>query len=101
LISLYKQVVFIDSHTEEIIEKINYQTIEPEYKNSPFTHHFSPSSCLALTLALKEKCPKAWLLSIRGYNFGFTTKLSEPTQKLVVQAKEIIYREFLKLYDNS
>ena len=94
IVTNYQQVVFIDAHTGEIEENIIFKIIEPNYQYSPFTHHFSPSSCLAVTQSLTGKHPKAWLLSIRGFNFGFNRELSDQTQEFVKQALEIIHNEF-------
>ena len=96
VISQYKQVVFIDSHTKEIEENINFHSLEPKYQYSPFTHHFTPSSCLAVTESLTGKSPKAWLLSIRGFDFRFNSKLSKRTEEYVFQALDIIRRKFIK-----
>lgn len=95
LIAQYQQVVFIDSHTGEIKENINFHSIEPEYQYSPFTHHFTPSSCLAVTESLTGRHPEAWLLSIRGFNFGFTTELSKQTHEYMIQALDIIHDKFI------
>ncbi len=95
-ISQYQQVVFIDSHTGNIKSNINFKSIEPLYQYSPFTHHFSPSSCLAVIQSLTGKLPKAWLLSIRGFQFGFNRELSNQTREFVNQALDIICNEFFE-----
>ena len=96
MIAKYQQVVFIDSHTGDIKENICYKPIEPCYQYSPFTHHFSPSSCLAVVQTLTGKHPKAWLLSIRGFQFGFNRELSVRTRELVNQSLDIIHSEFFE-----
>ena len=96
MIAQYQQVVFIDSHTGDIEDNINYKSIEPYYQYSPFTHHFSPSSCLAVAQSLTGRHPKAWLLSIRGFQFGFNRELSDQTRKFVNQALDIIRSEFFE-----
>jgi len=96
MIAQYQQVVFIDSHTGDKKENISYESIEPSYQYSPFTHHFSPSSCLAVAQSLTGKHPKAWLLSIRGFQFGFNRELSDRTRELVNQALDIIRSEFFE-----
>ena len=95
-IAQYQQVVFIDSHTGDIEGSINFESIEPNYQYSPFTHHFSPSSCLAVTQSLTGRLPKAWLLPIRGFQFGFSRELSDRTRELVDQALVIIRSEFFE-----
>jgi len=96
MIAQYHQVVFIDSHTGNIEENISFKSIEPNYQHSPFTHHFSPSSCLAVAQSLTGSHPKAWLLSIRGFQFGFNRELSDQTRELVNQALDIIRSEFFE-----
>jgi hydrogenase maturation protease len=95
-IAQYQQVVFIDSHIGDIEENISYESIEPIYQYSPFTHHFSPSSCLAVVQSLTGRHPKAWLLSIRGFQFGFNRELSDQTREFVNQALDIIRNEFFE-----
>jgi len=96
MIAQYQQVVFIDSHTGDIEGNISFRSIVPNYQYSPFTHHFTPSSCLAVAQSLTGNHPKAWLLSIRGFQFGFNRELSDQTRELVNQALDIIRCEFFK-----
>jgi hydrogenase maturation protease len=96
LVAEYDQVVFIDAHTAEIEEELKLQPLEADFQHSPFTHHFSPSSCLAVAESLAGKAPEAWLLSIRGYEFGFDRHLSERTNQLVMQAIALLHRDFLE-----
>ena len=95
-IAQYQQVVFIDSHTGDLEENISFRSIVPNYQYSPFTHHFTPSSCLEVVRSLNGNHPKAWLLSIRGFQFGFNRKLSDRTRELVNQALDIIRSEFFE-----
>jgi len=66
-IANYDRVIFIDAHTGEIKQDINLKLVKPQYLNSPFTHHITPSTVLSLTNSIVGKCPESWLLSIRGY----------------------------------
>jgi len=95
-IAQYQKVLFIDSHTGVIKKDISFQSINPNYQHSPFTHHFSPSSCLAVAQSLTGKHPKAWLLSIRGFQFGFSRDLSKQTREFINQALDIIRGEFFE-----
>jgi hydrogenase maturation protease len=96
LIADYERVVFIDAHTGEIEEDIRIKSINPTPKHSAFTHHFSPASCLALAQSMTGKYPEGWLLSIRGYEFGFNRELTVKAQALVDQALVIIQDKFLE-----
>ena len=92
----YDQVVFIDAHTGEIKVDISFTSIQPEFQNSPFTHHFTPASCLAVAQSLKGHFPQAWMLSVRGFQFAFNRDLSPQTQTLVQQAFEMLKKDFLE-----
>jgi len=83
LIAQYRRVCFIDAHTGNISEEILFRRIKPEFQTNPFTHHLSPDSCMSLVYYLYQKQPEAVLLSIRGYEFGFSQKLSKATSKLL------------------
>jgi len=95
LVAQYDRVIFIDAHTAEIEEELKLQPLEADFQHSPFTHHFSPSSCLAVAKSLAGKAPVAWLLSVRGYEFGFTRDLSERTNELVNQAIVLLRTDYL------
>ena len=86
----YQNAIFIDAHTAEIKEQIKISPIEPEFQNSPFTHHLTAASCLFLTNSLYGKYPESILISIRGYDFGFSRTLSKKTGKLAEKAIDLI-----------
>lgn len=86
----YDRAIFVDAHTAEIPDPLLVQEIKPEYKNSPFTHHLTPASCLELAEKLYQHAPQATLVTIRGYAFDFSRELSAQTQKLIKQALQII-----------
>jgi len=86
----YRCAIFVDAHTVDIKEDIRIVDIKPEFQNSPFTHHLTPSSCLSLTQSIFGKSPASKLVSVRGFSFEFTNKLSNKTYTLANQAIEII-----------
>ena len=92
----YDQVIFIDAHTGEINEDISFKPIQPEFQNSPFTHHFTPASCLALAESIKGRYPQSHLLSVRGHQFAFNRELSKETLALVEKAFEILRKDYLE-----
>jgi len=92
----YQKAVFLDAHTGEIKEDINFQEIRPVYQNSPFTHHMTPASLLALADSINGKYPKSWLLSVRGFSFKFERGLTPKTNNLCDQALELLRNNFLK-----
>jgi hypothetical protein len=56
-----RHAIFVDAHTAEIPEPILVKEITPAYKNSPFTHHLTPASCLELAEKLYQHAPHAIL----------------------------------------
>lgn len=87
----YRRVCFIDAHTGSIPEDLMLAEVPAEYQTSPFTHHMTASTCLALCRQLYGKQPHAILVSIRGYRFGFSRQLSSETASLARQAAEKIW----------
>lgn len=79
IISEFDRVCFVDAHTGNVPGEVNLSRVEPEFQASPFTHHLTPQSCLALCTALYGKQPEAILVSVRGYEFGFDRSLSPQT----------------------
>jgi hydrogenase maturation protease len=91
IVAGYQRVCFVDAHTGDISDEIRVVKVKSEYQPSPLTHHFTPASCLAITQTLYHKNPEAILVSVRGYEFGFSSLLSERTRPLVAQAVERIW----------
>ena len=90
IIAQYERVCFIDAHTGRVENLVNLEKIQPKYVNSPFTHHLTPHTCLSIAATLYGKAPEAVLVSIRGFEFGFSQELSEQTQALVPAARQAI-----------
>ncbi len=87
----YERICFVDAHTGNIADEISFQSVEASPAASAFTHHLTPAACLALTRAIYRKTPEAKLLSVRGYQFGFSRELSPETAVLVERAVELLY----------
>ena len=79
----YGRVCFVDAHTGSVPEEIHLRPVKGEYQRSPFTHHMTPDTLLALCMGLYKRTPEAILVSVRGYQFGFERSLSPQTQALV------------------
>ncbi|NMC28498.1 MAG: hydrogenase maturation protease [Pelolinea sp.] len=86
----YENAIFVDAHTAEIPEPILVKEITPAYKNSPFTHHLTPASCLELAEKLYQHAPHAILVTVRGYSFDFSRELSPETKELTGQAVQMV-----------
>jgi Ni,Fe-hydrogenase maturation factor len=87
----YQRVCFIDAHTGNIPEDFRIKQLTSEYETSPFTHHLTAASCMALCKSIYKVEPEAILVSVRGYQFGFTQALSQKTSSLVEVAAQKIY----------
>jgi Ni,Fe-hydrogenase maturation factor len=85
-LATYSVVCFVDAHTGNVPHEVNFEEMRGAYQASPFTHHLTPQTCLSLAQALYGHSPKGFLMSIRGYEFGFTNELSEKTKQLSTTA---------------
>ncbi len=75
----YENILFVDAHTGDIPNDIQFGEVSEGFQTSPFTHHMTAEACLDLTRTLYQSKPRAYLLSVRGYSFGFTQNLSPQT----------------------
>lgn len=82
----YERVVFIDAHTGAVPDDLNIQELSPSFQNSPLTHHMTPQTVLEIAKTLYNAQPQALLVSVRGYQFGFSRELSAQTAELAAQA---------------
>lgn len=79
----YERLCFIDAHTENIKDEIQFIQLDPQFQNSPFTHHLTPESLLFLCKSIYKYTPRAILVSIKGHSFNFSQSLSKETESLV------------------
>lgn len=89
-ISQYEQVCFLDAHTGDIPEPVRLVEVHGEFQRSPFTHHLTAQSLLSMCETIYNKAPRAALISVRGYQFGFARDLSKATRNLVPEAVGLI-----------
>jgi len=92
LIAKYDRVCFIDAHTGSVPDNVHLEDLIPGYQHSPFTHHLTASSLLAMSSSIYHKTPPSILVSVRGYEFGFSQQLSELTASLVPAAVDLILK---------
>lgn len=90
-VARYERVCFVDAHTGAYEEEIRFQDLRPDFQASPFTHHLRPETCLLLAVTLYGHAPEAAALSVRGYRFGFSRRLSPRTAKLAKEATERLW----------
>ncbi|HEX2980858.1 MAG TPA: hydrogenase maturation protease [Anaerolineaceae bacterium] len=91
-IAAYDRVCFVDAHTGDVAEELQFIEIPTEFQKSPLTHHMTPQTCLAIARDLYGHQPKGYLLSVRGYEFGFAQALSARTEQLANQAVDLLAR---------
>ncbi len=86
----YDRACFIDAHTGAVPEDVHFEIITPSFQKSPFTHHLTVGSLLSIAETMNRKIPETILVSVRGYQFGFSRELSPATTLLTSQAADII-----------
>lgn len=86
----FDQVVFVDAHTGAVPEEIHNEELTPHYQRSPFTHHMTPQTLLSFAQSLYSSSITGRLISVRGYEFGFSNDLSPRTRELAVIAADLI-----------
>jgi len=96
IIAGYDRACFIDAHTGAVPEEVHVAQVDAQFQASPFTHHMTPETCLSIAKTLYGKSPEAVLVSVRGYQFGFSHTLSPRTASLAQAAVDRIW-EWLAL----
>ena len=88
-----KLIIMIDATADPLSPEIQWVRIKPEGdKISHVTHHCRPSFLMGLLELLYEARPPAWLVSVRGEDFSFSSELSPPVrQRAERAAKEIAW----------
>ena len=90
ILTRYDRVCFVDAHTGAYEEDIRFETIDPNFQPSPFTHHMTPHTCLMLAKTLYGHAPQATVISVRGHQFGFSHRMSPKTTALATETVERI-----------
>ncbi len=85
-IAQYERVCFVDAHTGAYPNDLNIAETQALFQSSPFTHHLTPDTLLALAQAAYGRAPEGMVISVRGYQFGFKQTLSPATDALADQA---------------
>jgi hydrogenase maturation protease len=90
-VSQSSAVCFIDAHTGSVAEDVQLIPIGKEFQTSPLTHHMTPQTILSLANSIYQSSPEGYLLSIRGYQFGFSYVMSPQTEQLARQAADRLW----------
>ncbi len=88
----FEQVIFVDAHTGAVPEEIHDEVLIPHYQRSPFTHHMTPQTLLSFAKSLYASEVTGRLISVRGYEFGFSNELSSQTMELASKAADLILK---------
>ena len=89
-------VIFADASTEAIDDYL-FTEVTAETEVSFTTHAASPGYIVKLCHDLFEKCPKVYLLHIKGYQWEFREGLSEKAEENLQKALEFIKEYLLNL----
>jgi hydrogenase maturation protease len=85
-----ERVLFVDASTSAIAP-FEFRPIEPERDASYTTHAMSPQSLLSVYRQVNgSEPPPAWMLSIRGYEFGLGLPMSAQARQNLDAAFEHI-----------
>ena len=89
-------VIFADASTENIDDFI-FTTVNPSDATIEFTMHaVSPSFVLDLCNKLYQKCPKTYLMHIKGYEWEFMEGLTEDALLNLAKATEFVKGKILE-----
>jgi hydrogenase maturation protease len=93
-------VIFADASTEEIDDFIMTE-VTGESEATFTTHAASPGYILQLCSDLFGKCPRVYLLHIKGYQWEFHEKISEKAEHNLNNAYEFMKNYLVNLQNNG
>ena len=79
------RVIMIDAARGNTAGLITVRKIEPENGVAAFTHEIQPSTLLEMSRELYGTCPETFLVSVTGYSFEFSDKLSDDLTRIMPQ----------------
>ncbi|HWQ45495.1 MAG TPA: hydrogenase maturation protease [Longilinea sp.] len=88
----FDRVIFVDAHTGAVPEELHDEVLTAQYQKSPFTHHMTPQTLLSFAQSLYGAATTGRLISVRGYEFGFSNELSPRTKELAAEAAGLILK---------
>jgi hydrogenase maturation protease len=83
--SKVNRAIMIDAARGGTPGLITVSKIEPESDLATFTHELRPSTLLACSQELYGACPETFLVSVTGYSFDFSDKLSDTLKRIMPQ----------------
>jgi hydrogenase maturation protease len=100
IISEKDVVIFADASTEEIDDFI-FTEVTGEDEVSFTTHAASPGYIVKLCTDLFGKCPKVYLLHIKGYQWEFRENISEKAEDNLRKAYDFMKDYLINLHNNG
>lgn len=91
-VAAYARVCFVDAHTGRVPQEISFEPVRSQMQTSPFTHHMTPETLVAMTEEVYDVRVDAVLASVRGYQFGFAVALSTRTSELAAEVTDRIWK---------
>jgi len=98
-ISLKDIIIFVDASTEEI-EDFILTEVAGEKDVTYTTHAASPGYIVKLCSELFGKCPRVYLLHIKGYQWEFKEGLSERAENNLQKAFNFMINFLINLQNN-
>ncbi len=90
-------VIFLDARRGEIPGEVFCEEVNPNQVVSAFTHSLTPAMLLAYARGLYGKYPPAYLISVTGQDWGFSTKLTPAVANSIPTALEQAQNSLRKL----
>jgi len=91
------RVIMIDAARGDRPGLITVTRVEPEGDLTTFTHELRPSTLLACSQGLYGSSPETFLVSVTGYSFDFSDKLSDTMTRIMrdvlIRVRELVDQE--------
>jgi len=77
-----KVLILVDATVEQLGGGWQWIRVEPDIRATHhLSHHCRPSHLLGLLQTIYHQCPKTWLVSVQGDDFGFGVGLTPGAEK--------------------
>lgn len=91
-LSRSRLAIFLDAHLREDRDEVFMERVEPREAAGLNTHHCHPPVLLALGRSMRFRVPEAYMVCVRGRNFDFGDRLSEATERAMLEAEQIVIK---------
>jgi len=86
----YERAIFVDAHTKGDAPDLWCFPVFGTASRSMQAHHLTPAALLSLARLLYNKDLTAFVVSVRGHEFGFGQELSQPTSAMIEAAVDAV-----------